>query len=293
MKQKSVSGLIVPLLTPMDENHKLDSFALKILTARLMNKGVKNFFLLSPFAEYGSLDTSGEREVIELTNSIVGKNGNLFIGCFASSTEEIIEKVLFAQKFSDLCVVNVPLASLTNEVLFIDFFDKLFTRTKADLLILNDPAHFKRNIPIVGLERIVNWEKLIGVIDYSGNMSYYRALSDHYQSIKSFQGREELIVESFDMHCSGIVPSLANLSPGVFLGIENEFRKVGYNQMLKKQVKINSLLKDYFPKDKRIQSIKYALFIEGVVSRFCSSSLKELEEKEEEKIESFFEKSLA
>ena len=80
---------------------------------------------------------------------------------------------------------------------------------------------------------------------------------------------------------------------GVFLGIENEFRKVGYNQMLKKQVKINSLLKDYFPKDKRIQSIKYALFIEGVAQEYFSDSLKELDKKEKEKVEAFFEKTLA
>ena len=293
MKQKSVSGLIVPLLTPMDENARLDYFALKTLTARLMNKGVKNFLLLSPFAEYNFLEENEEREIIKLSSSLVGNKGNLFIGCFANSTEEIIKKVLFAQKFSDYCVVNVPLPSLTNEVLFIDFFDKLFTRTKAKILLLNDPHSFKRNIPVIGLERIANWEKLIGVIDYSGNMSYYKALSDHYQSIKSFQGKEELIVDSYDMHCSGIVSSFANLLPATFLKIENEFSEVGYNGMLRKQTKINSLLKDYFPTGKRIQTIKYALFVEGVMQRYYSKTLSELSKKEEEKIESFFEKSIA
>jgi len=293
MKQKSINGLIVPLLTPMNENSELDSFALKTLTARLMNKGVKNFFDLSPFAEQQSLSQREEKEIIKLVSSLAGKRANLLIGCFADSTEEIIDKVLFAQRVSNYCVVNVPFAALTNEVVFVDFFDRLLTRTKANIFLLNDPFYFKRNIPIVGLERIVNWEKLIGVIDYSANLGYYKALADHYQSIKIFQGKEELMVDSMDMHCVGVVPAFSNFMPSIFLDIENEFKKIGYGAMLRKQTKINFMLDGYFPATKRLQSIKYALSFEGVIQKFFSADLKKLDNSEEEKIESFFEKSFA
>ena len=293
MKQKLINGLIVPLLTPMDENSQLDSFALKTLVARLMNRGVKNFFILSPFAEQQSLSPKEEKEIIKVVSSVVGKRANLLIGCFGNSTEEIIDKVLFAQKITDNCVVNVPFSALTNEVVFVDFFDRLLRRTKANIFLLNDPFCFKRNIPIVGLERIANWEKLIGVIDYSANIGYYKALSDHYQSIKIFQGKEELFLDSMNMHCNGIVPQFANLAPSVFVNLESEFKEIGYEKMLRKQSNINFVLKDYFPAAKRLQSIKYALFFEGVIQKFFSTNLKKLGDDEEEKVESFFEKSFA
>ena len=41
-----IKGLIVPLLTPLNEDFSIDSLSLKALVARLMNKGVKNFFAL-------------------------------------------------------------------------------------------------------------------------------------------------------------------------------------------------------------------------------------------------------
>ena len=293
MKQKSISGLVVPLLTPMNENAEVDFFALKTLTARLMNKGVKNFFILGPLSEQESISIRDKKEIINVVSQITRKRANLLIGCFAGSTDEVIDSVLIAQKYSDYCVVNVPFPALTNEVLFIDFFDKLFTRTKAKIILLNDPFYFKRNIPIIGIERIANWEKLIGVIDNSANNSYYKALSDHYQSLEIFQGKEELIVDSLSMHCKGIVPLLSNFLPSVFVDIDKEFEQAGYNQMLRKQTKIKSLLNDYFPSGKRVQSIKYALSMVGVIQKFYSMSLKELTEKEEEIIESYFEKSLA
>jgi dihydrodipicolinate synthase/N-acetylneuraminate lyase len=293
MKQKSISGLIVPLITPMNDDYSLDTFSLKTHVARLMNKGVKNLFLLGSFAEQEHILLKEEKEIIKTINVLAGKRTNILIGCIAKSTEEIISKVLFAQKFSEYCVVNVPFPALTNEVLFIDFFDKLFTRTKAKIILVNDPFYFKRNIPIIGLERIINWEKLIGIIDYSSNPGYYKALLDHYQSIKVFQGKEELIVGSHGVHTSGVVPILSNLMPSIFVNIEQEFNQNRFEKMLKKQEKINSVLVNYFPASKRIQSIKYALLIEGVIQKFFSQSLKELSEKEEEKIELFFEKSFA
>jgi 4-hydroxy-tetrahydrodipicolinate synthase len=245
MKQKLINGLIVPLITPMDDEFSVDSFALKTHMARLMNKGVKNFFVLGPSSEQDSITNNEEKEIVRAVASLGGKRANLIIGCIAKSTEEIIDKVLFAQRFSDYCVVNIPFSALTNEVMFIDFFDKLFTRTKSKIFLLNDPFQFKRNIPIVGLERIINWEKLIGIIDYSGNGSYYKALLDHYQSIKIFQGKEELIVDSLGDKCAGIVPLFSNLTPSIFLNIEKEFLEVGYEKLADKVAYRFSILRQY------------------------------------------------
>jgi len=116
---------------------------------------------------------------------------------------------------------------------------------------------------------------------------------DHYQSVKIFQGKEELLIASFENRSSGVVPILSNLIPTSFLDIEKEFDQVRNDVMLKKQAKLDLLLNKYFPTTKRVQSIKYALSIEGVIQKFFSEKLKDLTEQEESKIESFFEKILA
>ncbi len=291
MKQKLISGFVVPLITPMNEDYSIDRIALKTLIARLMNKGAKNFFVLNQFSEYQFLDNNNQKEIIGVVDSVIGGKGNLLIGCFEKSTEEIIEKVKFAQRFTNFCVINIPYSALTNEVLFIDFFDKLFTQTKANIFICNDPLFFRRNIPIIGLERIANWEKLLGVIDYSGNINYFKALAEHYQSVKVFQGKENNIVDSIDYHCSGAACLFSNLFPYFFIDIEKQTQTDV--ELMRKQSKINITLKDFFPLSKKIQAIKYALFIEGITQGYFSKELEELDDKEQKKIESFFEKSLA
>jgi len=123
-KGTEVYGLVVPLLTPLKDDLSVDSVALKNHTARLLNRGVKNFFALGSTGEFNSLVERQERRVIEVVSDTVGSHGVVLAGCFASSTDEIISKVKFAQRHADYCVINVPLGALTNEFHFIDFFEE-------------------------------------------------------------------------------------------------------------------------------------------------------------------------
>jgi len=288
-----INGLIVPLLTPMNEDASLDNIGLKSLTARLMNKGVRNFIVLSPYSETSSLSIEQEKEAIRIASSTIGQRGNLIVGCFADATDGIIEKVKFAEKFTNNCLVNIPFSSLTNEVEFIDFFDKLFTKTNANIFLYNDPFTFKRNIPIVGIDRIANWEKLIGIIDFSKNLTYFRALSDYHQSLRIFQGAEEYSVESFNYYCSGLVVGLANVSPELFIDLQKESIAYGYNAMVRQELKLLTLMKEYFPKDKRVQSYKKILSIEGVIKEYFSKSLETLSEEEVSKLLKLIKTSIA
>ncbi len=285
-------SLIVPLLTPFNEDNSIDHIAFKSQIARLMNRGVKNFFVLSKFGEQEFLSTAAEREVIKIAFENIKKKDNFFIGCFSQSTEEIISKIHFAQNYTNNCVINVPYSALTNEVEFIDFFDKIFTKTKSNIFIFNDPILFKRNIPIVGLNRIANWEKFLGVFDYSKNPIYFKAISEYHQSFSVFQGIEELAIESFNHKCEGLVVGLANLMPEYFLNMKNDFIKNGYNSLIRDEMHILTLMRDFFP-DKRIQLYKKILSQEGVMQEYYSKELAPLENSEIKALESFMQKAFS
>jgi len=287
----NLNGLIVSLLTPMDDDFNVDFFGLKNLVARLMNKGVQNFLALGEFSEYEFLDYSTQKKLIVSISKEINNKGNLIVGCFSDSTDEIIDKVNFAEKYADYCLVNIPFNALTNEVEFVDFFDNLFTRTKSKLIINNNPIRFKRNVPVVGLNRVAGWEKLIGVFDHSKNKSYFKAICDYHQSLKIFQCSEELAIESFNYNCSGNVSVLANVFPELFLNIKKDFDLFGYNSMLRQELNILRLI-EKIPLEREIQFYKKMLFFEGIIQEFFSNALPELGKEELLIIENIFKKSV-
>ena len=288
-----IGGLIVPLLTPLTEDFSIDSLSLKALVARLMNKGVKNFFALSPIGEYSSLDEEKQREVLEIVAETAGRRLNVITGCFGETADEVIERVVSAQKLSRACVVNIPLENLSNDVSFVDFFDQLFLRTKADIMIYNNPFVFKRNVPVVELDHIANWERLIGFIDASRNMDYFKSVMQYSQSFKVYQGVEDSLLDSIRLGSSGAVCSLANVFPTYFLKLLKEFDNLDVVEMIRQQSRLSSMIKDFFPLQKRVQAYKYVLTMEGIMQPFHFYPLNALDEREKQKLEEFVNTALA
>jgi 4-hydroxy-tetrahydrodipicolinate synthase len=272
----SLNGLMVSLLTPMNDDYCVDFFGLKNLTARLLNKGVENFVVLDKNSEFEFIDYSYQKKIIVSVSKEIKNKGNLIVGCFSDSSDVIIEKVCFAEKYADFCLINIPFNALTNEIDFINFFDNLFNRTKANIILCNNPHVFKRNIPINGLNKIVGWERLIGIIDYSNNKSYFRLLCDYHQSLKIFQGCESLSFESFNFKCSGIVSGLSNVFPELFLNIKKDFDDFGYNSLLRKEIFLLNLL-EKISFEKETQFYKKMLSMDGVIQEYYSVNLKNLD----------------
>ncbi len=292
MLLSKINGLIVPLLTPMIENNTVDYFGLKNLTARLMNKGVKNFFILGPLSEQEFIPYSEHKKVISNIVKEVGAKGNVLIGCFSESAEEIIEKVKFAERYSQYCVINLPYSALTSEMDFIDFFDTLFNKTKTNVFLYNDPKLFGRNIPVSGLNKIVGWERLIGFMDNSKNMSYFKAVADYHQSIKIYQVDEALAVESLNYNSSGNAVILANVVPELFINLKNEFENFGYNSLIRQELSIISL-NDKFSDEKKIQSIKKILSDFGIIQENFAKELPMLTKDDLNLINSLIRRSFA
>jgi dihydrodipicolinate synthase/N-acetylneuraminate lyase len=284
MVTTKISSLVVPLLTPMNEDFSIDYFGLKNLVAKLSNKGVRDFFVLGPYSEADYLSYSEHKQIISSVAKEIKNKGNLFVACFSDSSDEIVEKIKFAEKHADYCVINIPFSALTSRIEFFDFFDKIFTKTKAKIIIFNNPKKFKRNIPMSGLNEIAGWEKFVSVFDNSSNMSYFRALSDFHQLISLYQCDELKAVESFNYKCSGTCLGLSNIIPELFINLKKEFEAYGYPPLVKRELRIATVL-DKFPKDKLLQAYKLILSEMGIIQSIHSELLESLSESEKKSLQ--------
>ncbi|MDD3159529.1 MAG: dihydrodipicolinate synthase family protein [Candidatus ainarchaeum sp.] len=275
-----INNLIVSLITPMNEDYTIDEIGYKALIAKLMNKGVRNFLILDNTNDLNKYDLHGEKQLIKFASNNIGKKGNLIIGCFSNSTDEIIEKIKHAEKFSKIVAINIPQSALTNDISFMDFFDKLFTKTKKNIIIINDPKSSGKNIPVEGLNLIANWERLIGVIDYSQDLNYFHTLSQFHQCFNIYQGYEKLATDSYSYYCSGIVSSLANLTPSYFFSLKEDIEFSNNLTIQKKQEAINNLIDSCSINNKKIQSYKYLLYKNGLIQPYYSKELPILTEEE-------------
>ena len=96
-----IKGLIVPLVTPLNEDLSIDFISLKTHISWLLNRGVRNFFLFSSFSEYDFISFEEKKQIINYVEREFSKKATIIVGCFGESSEQIIEQVLFAENNAD------------------------------------------------------------------------------------------------------------------------------------------------------------------------------------------------
>jgi 4-hydroxy-tetrahydrodipicolinate synthase len=279
-----IRGLVVPLLTPLNEDFLIDDTALKNLSARLLNKGVENFFVLGAASEMRFFSPNEEKIAAGIVSDTIGKKGNLIVGCFGESIDDVVLKVKFAEKFSERCVVNVPPYASANDLAMMDFFEELFNRTSANIILYNNPFLFKRNIPTTGLAMVTDWERLVGFIDRSGDLNYLKNVRST-TNIDLFQADEQLFLDSMRTGCAGVMSSMANVFPKLFQEFLSSFNKLDAIHFSRLQVRINNIAKNYFPKEKNIQAAKYLLAKQNIMLPFHSIKLPILGEFEKQELD--------
>ncbi|MDD2531698.1 MAG: dihydrodipicolinate synthase family protein [Candidatus ainarchaeum sp.] len=280
----NLSGLIVPLLTPLNEDKSIDFISLKTLVARLLNKGVKSFFLFGPYSEQEFLSSSEKEAILEVVFKEVNGKGFVLAGCFGKDVDEIVELVAIAEKFTNYCVVSLSKTILEDELSFIDFFDHIFRHTKTNILLYDDIRLSGIVIPVPWLEKIVTWERFIGIIEYSKDIDYINELNSLNHLTKLFEASKDMAFYCLRQGFCGIACNSSLIFPGYFLELAESMGEMDMRKYLINDARINEIKKSY-PIGKKMQALKRVLFLRGLMNSYCFDDSLSLTELEKVKIE--------
>ncbi|MEI7961290.1 MAG: dihydrodipicolinate synthase family protein [archaeon] len=274
-----ISGVISPIVTPLNADFSVDTVSLKNIVARLLNKGVQNFFVFSRFSEFDRLLPETRAKVLQTVSKEVKGRGLVIAGCFALGADEILELVKESSKFADACVVNVPPSALMHELRFADFFELLMSQTKEKIILYNNNFLFGESIPINWLGNFINWENLLGIIDASRNPDYFEELSKFAPLTKLFEENEEFAFDALRKGFAGITCVSTILFPAYYLQLIENFDELDYRKLMRNEAKVFALNKLILP-EKRIQAVKHVLALQGIIQPYFFDSLEPLSDKE-------------
>jgi dihydrodipicolinate synthase/N-acetylneuraminate lyase len=163
----------------------------------------------------------------------------------------------------------------------------LFTQTKANILVYNNPFLFKASIPALWLDNVINWEKLVGFIDASRNEDYIDELGKYSQLTKLFEENEDFAFVSLRRGFSGLCCLASLLFPSYYTNLIENFSEFDFKKMVRYEARVSALSKLLSP-EKKVQAFKYALSLHGLIQPFSFEKYGELSEKERFLIEEEF-----
>jgi len=218
-KEKKVAGVIVPMISPFNDDNKIDENGIEKIVNSFMDAGVFPF-ILGTTGEASSISLSQKIEFVKTALNITRNKSKLYAGISSNCFEESVET---ANEFLSLGVYTVVATlpsyySLTKDQM-LDYFEKLAEAVNGPLVIYNILATTHMSIPLDVVEKLSHHPNIYGLKDSE------RDISRHEKAAAMFRNRNDfshiLGWAAYSAQCmlngsDGFVPSTGNFAPQMF-----------------------------------------------------------------------------
>ena len=293
MKQK-LFGVVPPIITPVDENERVDEKGLRALIDHCIDHGIHGIFVCGSNGECMALTQNERDRAIRIAIDECAGRVPLIAGVMDSSTGRVIENI---KRFEDMggqtaVVTPVFYARHATQDETVRHFEDISAATEADLMIYNIPMFTGLNLTAETIIRISQIDKVVGVKDTSGNFPGFIKLLNYFKNreFQVLQGSTNLAVPSMLMGADGYVPSLAPLFPKAHIAVYDYGRARDIDNAMKWGAIVDEICKIYPMAKSQTASTKYAMSTLGFVDKRVIRPSEPITAEEMARIDAFIER---
>ncbi|RRJ67295.1 4-hydroxy-tetrahydrodipicolinate synthase [Paenibacillus oralis] len=221
LSEKSLHGVIVPIVTPFDQRGNLDINSFQKLVVRLKSSGIHGLVVNGTTGESPTIEDAELEAMIAAARSVLGETP-LIVGTGSNNTAATIKKTALAKALgADAALVVTPYYNRPSQQGIIEHFRAL---AEADLpIILYDIPHRTGvTLELDTVKVIMKMDHIIGLKESTGNIKrLMRLVSTIPKPILC--GEDELFFASLCCGGKGGILASANLDTKQFVQVYELF----------------------------------------------------------------------
>jgi len=222
-RQKDVrfTGLIPPMVTPLDEKRRLDKKGVGRMVRHLLDGGVDGIFLLGTTGEGPHLSYALREELVKETCRLVKGRVPVLVGITETDFEDALSFAAVCKKHGAAGVVAAPpyYFKLT-QAECIAWFTAMADRSPLPVVVYDMPAHTDTVIEPKTIARLAGHPNIVAMKDSSSVIALFNkfrvALKPFAHRFSLFMGPDEAMGEAVLLGANGGVCTGANLWPLTF-----------------------------------------------------------------------------
>lgn len=214
-KKQLPDGSIVALITPFDEEGRVNTDKLKELVEYHVSNGTDGILVLGTTGETPAMtheeDDLAARTVIEAAAGRIP----VIVGSGSNNTAVMKQKSLDYQNMgADGLLLISPYYNKSNTEGLMRHFLETADAVDIPCILYNIPGRTGISIPVSVVEKLSAHPNIKGIKEASGNISYAadiaHLLNDDF---KMYSGNDDMIVPLLSLGGSGVISVLANVAP--------------------------------------------------------------------------------
>jgi len=290
MIAKKYKGVVVPMVTPLTKELKIDIDAVnKIMAAFAENN-------ISPLV----LGTTGEscsipqkESVVILDAAIKAKQSNqvIYAGLVGNNVFELIERAkCYADLGADVVVSTLPSYYKLTPTQMEKFYTQLADASPCPIMMYNITITTHVSIPIEVIEKMDKHPNIVGLKDSERNEQRLETLIKMYRDRPDFSffcGCAALGLQSMKNGADGVVPSSGNVVPEMYKTYYDAFLKQDWTlaqQMQETTDQVANVYQQGFTLGESLAALKILMERRGFCQSYMMPPLTEMQQEKVPKI---------
>lgn len=244
MKTDFIKGVIVPILTPIDNDEKVDEAKLRAQVDYVIEGGVLGILAFGSNGEFYMVEEDEMERALQIIIDQAAGRVPVYMGIGAINTKKCcrIASLAQANKADGISILQPMFLKPTENELFTHF--KTIADSVADLpvLLYNNPGRVGYTLTVNLVERLAREvPNIVGMKDTSGDITllaeFIRRTAD--LEFRVFGGKDTLLYASMCHGAVGGVCTAGNFMPELIVDIYNKYMAGDMAGALAAQFKLN------------------------------------------------------
>jgi len=220
--------IIVPMVSPFNSDHSIDEASVARICNRFIKSGV-SVFVFGTTGEGDSMSSEQKDNMLNLVVQEVKGKLKIYAGLTGNSLlASIADAAKYCEMGAEFLVTRAPSYFPMEDVQMLEYFEKLADSVKLPLYIYNIPQTTHHSIPLNVIEKLSYHPNIYGLKDSERNPGRLDDSIQLWGTRKDFEfliGCAAMGTYGLWKGAKGIVPSLGNLFPDLYVQMINYLRE--------------------------------------------------------------------
>lgn len=238
-------GIIVPILTPIDENEIIDEQKLRDQVEFVIKGGVTGILAFGSNGEFYVVEEAEQERALKIIVDQAAGRVAVFLGIGEISTRKCIRYAKMAQRVgADAVSILQPMFIKPTEQELFEHFKAIADSVDLPVLLYNNPGRCGYTLSANLVHRLAEEvDNIVGMKDSSGDITqteeFIRLNRDN--GFKVFAGKDTLIYSAMGLGAAGAVATTANFVPELVCSIIDLYEAGDLGGALEAQFRLNPI----------------------------------------------------
>lgn len=244
MNTDFIKGVIVPIITPIDEEEKIDEAKLRKQVDYCIEGGVAGILAFGSNGEFYMVEEEEMERGLDIMLSAAASRVPVYFGIGAISTRKCVRLAKMAKEHgvAGISILQPMFLKPTEEELYLHFKTIADSVSDVPVLLYNNPGRTGYTMSAGLVERLANdCKNIVGMKDTSGDITQTAEFirRTRHLDFKVFGGKDTLLYASLCHGAVGGVCTAGNFMPELITDIYNKYVAGDLAGSLEAQFKLN------------------------------------------------------